>query len=338
VSTSLGFRLRLQPLRPKLSPGELFDVVVIGGGPAGLSAALYSARFFLKTAVVTELVGGTLNEAGIIDDYIGIQDVPGPELAKKFEAHVVKYKVPIVTGRVVKVSKVGDLFDIELQDSTTVKSRAVIVAVGSVRRKLGVPGEEKFAGKGVSYCAPCDAPMFKDRDVAVVGGGNSALQGALLAASYASKVYLIHRRDSFRAFPIYVDLVRKNPKIELVLNSVVVEIGGSDRVEWIKVRDVVSGSIRELKVSGIIVEVGNEPPKDFLRSMGLELDDHGYVVVLPGQRTNVEGIFAAGDCTGGPHKKKFDQVVTAVAEGAVAAYSAYEYVISKFRSPLLSSG
>jgi len=338
VSVSLGFRLRLKPLSPRLSPGELFDVVIIGGGPAGLSAALYSARFFLKTAVITEVVGGTLNEAGLIDDYIGIPDIPGSELAKRFEAHVAKYNVPIVTSKVVKVDKVGDLFDITLHDSTTVRSRTIIVAVGSVRRKLGVPGEEKFAGKGVSYCAPCDAPMFKGRDVAVVGGGNSALQGALLLTSYASKVYLIHRRSSFRAFPVYVDLVRKNPKIELVLNSVVIEIGGSDKVEWVKVKDVVSGSVRELKVSGIIVEIGNEPPKDFLKSMGLELDEYGYVAVLPGQRTNVEGIFAAGDCTGGSHKKKFDQVVTAVAEGAVAAYSAYEYVISKFGSTLLNPG
>lgn len=336
--TSLGFRLRLGPLSPKLSPGELFDVVIIGGGPAGLSAALYSARFFLKTVIITEVIGGTLNEAGIIDDYIGIPDISGPELAKRFEAHVAKYNVPIVTGKVVKVSKVGDLFDITLQGSTSVKSRAVIVSVGSVRRRLGVPGEEKFIGKGVSYCAPCDAPMFKGKDVAVVGGGNSALQGALLLASYASKVYLIHRRSSFRAFPIYVDLVRKNPKIELVLNSVVVEVGGSDKVEWVKVKDVVSGSIRELKVSGIVVEIGNEPPKDFLKSMGLELDEYGYVVVLPGQKTNIEGIFAAGDCTGGSYKKKFDQVVTAVAEGAVAAYSAYEYVINKFGSTLLNPG
>ncbi|MEM1882699.1 MAG: FAD-dependent oxidoreductase [Sulfolobales archaeon] len=322
----MGLRLRL-PAR--VTPGEVFDVVVVGGGPAGLSAALYAARFSLKVLLIAESVGGTLNEAGIIDDYIGVPDIPGPELAKKFESHVMKYKVPVVIDRVVAIKRVGKDFEVVLQNSGSYKSTSVIIAVGSLRRNLGVPGEDRLKGKGVTYCAPCDAPMFKDKEVAVVGGGNAALQGALLTASYASKVYLVHRRDSFRAFPVYVELVKKNPKIELVLNSVITEIGGIDRVEWIRVKNLVSGETREVKVSGVIVEIGSEPPKDFLKSIGLELDEYGYVVVWPGQKTNIEGIFAAGDCTGGPHKKKFDQIVTAVAEGAVAAYSAYEYVISK---------
>ncbi len=319
-------RFRL-PRKP--SPGEVFDVVVVGGGPAGLSAALYSARFSLKVIVISEAVGGTLNEAGIIDDYIGIPEIPGPQLAKRFEEHVARYRVPIVIGRVVNVVKEGGIFRVALQDSTTYLGRVLILAVGSVRRKLGVPGEDRLAGRGVTYCAPCDAPMFKDKDVAVVGGGNAALQGALLVASYASKVYLIHRRDSFRAFPVYVDLVKRNPKVELVLNSVVEEIGGEERVEWVKVRNVATGGEKVIKVSGVVVEIGSEPPKEFFKRLGLELDEYGYVVVGLGQQTNVEGVFAAGDCTGGPHKKKFDQVVTAVAEGAIAAYSAYEYLIQR---------
>ncbi|MEM2006121.1 MAG: FAD-dependent oxidoreductase [Sulfolobales archaeon] len=322
----MGLRLRLPA---KAAPGELFDVIVVGGGPAGLSAVLYAARFFLKVLLVAESIGGTLNEAGIIDDYIGIPDIPGPELAKKFESHVMKYRVPVVIDRVVAIRRTGKDFEVVLQNSGSYRSTSVIISVGSLRRNLGVPGEDRLKGRGVTYCAPCDAPMFKDKEVAVVGGGNAALQGALLTASYASKVYLVHRRDSFRAFPAYVELVKKNPKIELLLNSVVTEIGGTDRVEWIRIRNVVSGEVRDVSVSGVIVEIGSEPPRDFLRSIGLELDEYGYIVVWPGQKTNIEGIFAAGDCTGGPHKKKFDQIVTAVAEGAVAAYSAYEYVISK---------
>ncbi|MCS7099389.1 MAG: FAD-dependent oxidoreductase [Sulfolobales archaeon] len=322
----MSFRLRLPP---KVRPGELFDVVIIGGGPAGLSAALYAARFSLRAVLVADSVGGTLNDAGVVDDYIGIPDILGPDLAKKFEAHVVKYGVPVVVDRVVGVAKSGEHFEVHLQNSGVIRCISVIVAVGSVRRKLGVPGEDRLRGRGVTYCAPCDAPMFKDRVVAVVGGGNAALQGALLTASYASKVYLIHRRDSFRAFPQYVDLVKKNSKIELVLNSVVEEIGGGERVEWVRVRNVVSGEERELRVSGVVVEIGSEPPREFLRSMGLELDEYGYVVVYPGQKTNIEGVFAAGDCTGGPYKKKFDQIVTAAAEGAIAAYSVYEFVISR---------
>ncbi len=322
----LAPRLRL-PAR--VAPGELFDVIVVGGGPAGLSAALYAARFALKVLVISEEVGGTLNNAGVIDDYIGIQDVPGPELAKRFESHIAKYGVPVLVDRVVRVERVGEHFEISSRGSGTFRAQSVIIAVGSLRRKLGVPGEDRLMGRGVSYCAPCDAPMFKGKEVAVVGGGNAALQGALLVASYASKVYLVHRRDSFRAFPVYVDLVRKNPKIELLLNSVVAEIGGTDRVEWIRVRNVLTNEEREVGVSGVVIEVGAEPPVEFLKSVGLELDEHGYVLARPGQKTNVEGVFAAGDCTGGPYKKKFDQVVTAVAEGAVAAYSAYEYLMSK---------
>lgn len=328
----VGQGLRLSPrlgLPARVAPGELFDVIVVGGGPAGLSAALYAARFALKVLVIAERVGGTLNDAGVIDDYIGLQDVPGPELARRFESHVAKYKVPVLVDSVVGVRRVGDHFEVTSRGSGTFRSLAVIVAVGSLRRRLGVPGEDRLVGRGVSYCAPCDAPLFKDKEVAVVGGGNAALQGALLVASYASKVYLIHRRESFRAFPVYVDLVRSNPKIEPVLNSVVTEIGGTDRVEWVRVRSVLTGEEREVRVSGVIIEIGTEPPREFLKGIGLELDEHGYVVVHPGQRTNIEGVFAAGDCAGGPYKKKFDQVVTAVAEGAVAAYSAYEYVMSK---------
>lgn len=322
----MGIRLRT-PAR--VVAGDVFDVIVVGGGPAGLSASLYAARFSLKVLLIAESIGGTLNEAGLVDDYMGIPDILGPELAKKFELHVTKYRVPVVVGKVVRVERVGENFEVALQNSQTYRAKSIIVAVGSLRRKLGVPGEERLSGRGVTYCAACDAPMFKDKDVVVVGGGNSALQGALLVAAYASKVYLVHRRDSFRAFPLYVDLVRKNPKIELVLNSVVTEVGGVDRVEWVKVKNVVSDEVVELRVSGIIVEIGSDPPKEFLRSMGLELDDYGYVIVWPGQKTNVEGIFAAGDCTGGPYKKKFDQILTAAAEGAIAAFSAFEYLASK---------
>lgn len=306
---------------------EPHDVVIVGAGPAGLSAALYSARLGLKTACVSEDVGGTLNEAGEIDDYLGIQNTLGPDLAKKFEEHVRKYRVPIFRDLVVDVVREGDSFKVLTRSGNTLKARTVILAVGSKRRKLGVPGEAEFANRGVSYCAPCDAPLFKDKTVAVVGGGNAALQSALLLTSYATKVYLIHRRESFRAYDTYVKSVTTNPKVELVLNSVVKTIGGDRSVKWVEVENVATHEIRRLDVEGILIEVGSEPPKAFLSKIGVSLDEHGYVIVEPGQKTSVEGIFAAGDCTGGPHKKKFDQIVTAAAEGALAALSAYEYII-----------
>ncbi|MEO3993606.1 MAG: FAD-dependent oxidoreductase [Desulfurococcaceae archaeon TW002] len=319
----MSFRLGM-PKKPRET--ETLDVLVVGAGPAGLSAALYSKRLGLKTACIGEDLGGTLNEAGMVDDYIGIPDIPGPELAKIFVEHVRKYEVPIYRDSVIDIVKENSKFKITTKSGVVFTARAVILAVGSKRRKLGVPGEAEFAGKGVTYCAPCDAPLFKEKVVAVVGGGNSALQSALLMTSYATKTYLIHRRDSFRAYDVYVKLVTNHPKIELVLNSVVRSIGGDKSVEWIEVENLVTHEIRKIKVDGVLIEIGSEPPKEFFTRIGLKLDEHGYVIVEPGQKTNIEGMFAAGDCTGGPYKKKFDQVVTAVAEGALAALSAYEYL------------
>ncbi len=323
----MGFRLTMLPR--KAAKEEVYDIAIVGAGPAGITAALYSARFVLRTVLITEEFGGTLNDAGEVDDYPGIPGIPGPELAKRFEQHLSKYRVPVVRDVVTDVKKVGDIFEVYTRHQGVFKAKAIIIAVGSKRRKLGVPGEEEFAGKGVSYCAPCDAPLFKGKVVAVVGGGNAALQAALLLASYCPRVYLIHRRDSFRAFPVYVKLVKENPKIELVLNSVVTEIGGDKSVEWVKIKNRVTGSERVLDVKGIVIEIGSEPPVEFFKKVGLEMDEHGYIKVGPDQSTNVEGVFAAGDCTGGPCKKKFDQVVTAAAEGAIAALSAYEYLMKK---------
>ncbi|MEM1602998.1 MAG: FAD-dependent oxidoreductase [Zestosphaera sp.] len=319
----MSFRLGM-PKKPRET--ETLDVLVVGAGPAGLTAALYCKRLGLKTACVGEDIGGTLNEAGVVDDYIGVQDILGPELAKRFVDHVRKYEVPIYKDLVVDIVRENNTFKILTKSGAVFTTKAVILAVGSKRRKLGVPGEAELAGKGVTYCAACDAPLFKEKIVAVVGGGNSALQSALLMTSYASKVYLIHRRDSFRAYDVYVKSVTNHPKIELVLNSVVRSIGGDKSVEWVEVENLVTHEIRKIRVDGVLVEIGSEPPKDFFNKIGLKLDEHGYVIIEPGQKTNIEGIFAAGDCTGGHYKKKFDQVVTATAEGALAALSAYEYL------------
>lgn len=304
------------------------DVIIVGGGPAGLSAALYSKRFGLSTAVITEKVGGSLTEAGLIDDYIGVPEIMGPDLARRFEEHVRKYDVPIILDKVEKVLKEGDVFKVLTHSRVEFTAKAVIIAVGSKRKRLGVPGEEEFRGRGVTYCAPCDAPLFKDKVTAVVGGGNATLQAALLLAEYSPKVYLIHRRDEFRAFKAYVDLIRRNDRIEPVLNTVVVRIGGDSTVKWIEVKNMKTGEVSKIPVEGVVIEVGSVPPKEFLESIGLKTDEKGFVIVGPGQETNIPGVFAAGDCTAGPHKKKFDQVVTATAEGAVAALSAYEYILN----------
>jgi len=326
------FRLTLKPPSEVVYEGY-FDVVIIGAGPAGLSAALYSARYGLKTIVIATVIGGAITEAPLVDDYLGIPEIPGSKLAEKFVDHVRKYNVPILVDQAIDLYRESDRhWCVKTKGGRKICGHAIILAMGSEKRKLGVPGEEELIGKGVSYCATCDGPLFKDKYVAVVGGGNSALVSAIYLSSLATRVYLIHRRDQFRAFKIYVDQVMNNPKIELVLNSVVTEIVGRDRVEGVKVKSVITGEEKYIKVDGVFVEIGSKPPREFFEKIGLEVDEQGYAVVKPDQSTNLPGIYVAGDAAGGPYKYRFEQAITAAAEGAKAADAAFKYILSLKKS------
>lgn len=306
-----------------------YECLVVGGGPAGLTAALYLARYKVDVAVLTETVGGQMALAPLIDDYPGLPGLTGSEMAKKFEEHVRRYNVPIITGeRVVGLERKGGKWVAVTGNGNKYSCYALILAVGSERRKLGVPGEEKLVGRGVSYCATCDGPLFEGKTVAVVGGGNSALSSALYLASIARKVYLIHRREQFRAFPHYVEMARRNERIEILLNCVVERILGEERVTGVVLRDLARGTSQLLPLDGVFIEIGSEPPRDLLKSMGLELDEEGRVAVKPDMSTNLPGVFAAGEVAGGPCKYKFDQIITAAAEGAIAADSAYKFILS----------
>lgn len=327
-------------VKPQVAVPEekYYDVVVVGAGPAGLSAALYSARYGLKTIVVAEVLGGTITEAPIVDDYLGIPEIPGSELASRFINHVRRYNVPLITDRVVDLKRVGDRYwCVETRSGREFCGYAVILAMGSEKRKLEVPGEEELVGKGVSYCATCDGPLFRGKVVAVIGGGNSALVSALYLASLASKVYLIHRRDQFRAFQVYVEQAKSNPKIEILLNTVVTGILGEQRVEGIRVKNTVSGEERVLSIDGVFIEIGSKPPREFFEKIGLEVDEQGYAIVKPDQSTNLPGVFVAGDSAGGPYKYRFEQIITAAAEGAKAADAAFKYMLSLKKS-LTGSG
>jgi thioredoxin reductase (NADPH) len=312
---------------------DLYDVVIVGGGPAAFSAAIYARRFGMVTAIVTDRVGGLLNEAGVIDDYLGLPETPAAKMIKTFYAHAKKYDSDVVLDWVVRFRREGDYYVVETKRGRRTRTRTIIVAIGTRRRRLGVPGEEEFIGKGVSYCAVCDAPLYRGAPaVAVVGGGDAALEGALILADYAKKVYLVHRRDRFRAQPYYVKQVLARNNIELVLNSVVTEIRGDNRVRSIVVRNNVTGELRELTVSGVFIEIGFEPYREWAISNGLEVDEEGFIKVNEWMETNLPGVFAAGDCT--TLWKGFRQIVTAAAMGAVAAYSAYQYIIKRFGSTL----
>ena len=316
--------MSLIPRSTNINPNEKFDTIIIGLGPAAYSAALYAARYMLKTLVLGETPGGQLTEAGEVDDYLGLIGVQASEMIKLFNAHVEKYKVPILMDRVESFRREGEEYVVKTKRKGEFRASTLIVAVGTKRRKLNVPGENEFTGRGVSYCSVCDAPLFKNRPVVVVGGGNSALDGAELLSRYATKVYLVHRREEFRAQPIIVKLVKEKPNVELILNSVVKEIKGDKLVRKVVVQNLKTGEVREIDANGIFVEIGFEPPTEFAKINGLEVDEQGYIKVDDWTRTNLPGVFAAGDCTN--KWIGFRQVATSTAMGAVAAHSAYNYL------------
>ncbi|MDT7889651.1 MAG: FAD-dependent oxidoreductase [Desulfurococcales archaeon] len=320
--------LRLRIFKPARE--EEYDVIVVGAGPAGLSAALYSARYRLKTLLIGETIGGQLASAGIVDDYPGLIEVEASELIQRFVNHVSKHGVPIVRDRVEDVKKEGDFFRIYTRSGTTYRSRAVIIAVGLERKKLGVPGEAEYSGKGVSYCTVCDVPFFKGKRIVIVGGGNSGVTGAIHAVGYASKICLVTRGERLRAFPVYVETLNKySDKVEIILNSTVIEIGGDAEVRYAVIKNLKTGETRKVDVEGVFIEIGNQPPTDFFRKIGLEVDEKGLINVKPGGYTNIEGIFAAGDCAGGKNKYYYQQVITSAAEGAMTADAAFKWIIQK---------
>ncbi|MFP3197443.1 MAG: thioredoxin-disulfide reductase [Sulfolobaceae archaeon] len=316
--------MSLIPKSADVKPGETFDLIIVGLGPAAYSAALYAARYMLKTLVIGETPGGQLTEAGEVDDYLGLIGINAQDMIKVFNKHIEKYNVPVVLDHVESIRKDGDEFVVKAKRKGEFKAKSVILAIGVKRRKLNVPGEAEFTGRGVSYCSICDAPLFKNKVVAVIGGGDSALEGAEILSRYATKVYLIHRRDEFKGQPIYLENIKAKPNVEIILNTVVTEIKGDKLVKSILTKNVKTGETKELNVNGVFVEIGFEPPTDFARANGLETDAMGYIKVDEWMRTNIQGVFAAGDCTG--MWLGFRQVITSAAQGAVAAHSAFRYL------------
>ncbi len=299
-----------------------FDTIVLGGGPAGLSAGIYLARCNTKTAIIeTSMIGGQPSNYLEIENYPGFCSIGGYELMEKFEEHLDRFGVEKFEMQEIKsVDLSSNPKVVETLDGVF-EAKTIIVACGAHCKKLGIKGEEEFLGKGVSYCAICDGAFYQDKTVAVVGGGNSALEEAVYLTKFAKKVYVIHRRDSFRADKIVQERAFANDKIEFVLNASPLEINGSDVVDSIRVKDTKTDEIKDIKVDGVFPYIGYSPNIECLACQ-LVQDENGFVVTDETMQTSVQGVFAAGDVRRTPLR----QVVTAASDGAISAVYAGKYI------------
>ena len=305
------------------SGDTIWDVLIIGGGPAGMAAALYAARAMRSTLVLErEMPGGQIATTSEVEDYPGIKMTTGPELSMMMMEHAQNFNAEFSIGdEVAEVDFSGTIKQVCTTDGKVYRARAIIIATGAAPRTLQVPGEDELRGQGVSYCAVCDGPFFRDRDVAVVGGGDAALDEALYLTKYASKVTIIHRRDEFRAQRVLVDRARKNSKIEFITSAVVERVNGESKVESVSVRELKGDRVYDLPLTGLFVYVGNIPNTKMFGAC-VDVDANGYIEVDESMATGCPGVYVAGDVRKNPLK----QVVTAAADGSIAALTADKYL------------
>jgi thioredoxin reductase (NADPH) len=300
---------------------KVYDTIIVGAGPAGLTAAIFTCRRRMTTLVISTDVGGQTNLSSKIENYPGVDSMPGYKLMEIFFRQAKGFGTEFVTGRVTKIKRSGKAFKAVLSNGNEYRGRTIILAFGKTPRTLEVPGEDKFMGKGIFTCATCDAPLFEDKTVAVIGGGNSALDATLLLDKIAKKIYLIHRRDEFRGDEILVERARKSKKIEFVLNSVVTEFKGDKFLKSIVVKNKVTNKEKEIKVDGVFLEIGYVVKSDFVKDL-VKLNEYNEIIVDERCKTSCDGIFAAGDVTNTP----FKQTIVAAGEGAKAGLQAYIYL------------
>ena len=303
---------------------EIRNVIVIGSGPSGYTAALYTARASLEPLVFEGSVtaGGALMNTTEVENFPGFRDgIMGPALMDEMRAQAERFGAELVADDVLEVDLTGDV-KVVTTATGTFRARSVILATGSGYRKLGLPREEELSGRGVSWCATCDGFFFREQAIAVVGGGDSAIEEATFLTRFGSKVYLIHRRDELRASKIMQERAFNDPKLEIIWNSEIAEINGDERLESVTLRDTVTGETRPLEVTGLFIAIGHDPRSELLTGQ-VDLDDNGYVLVEhPSTRTNIPGVFAAGDLV----DHHYRQAITAAGTGCAAALDAERFV------------
>lgn len=306
---------------------EIYDLIIVGSGPAGLTAAIYAMRAKLNTLVIEEsgVSGGQVLTTYDVDNYPGMPGISGYDLAMKMKEHADKLGSRYAEGTVLEIKEEGALKTI-VTSNGNYAARAIIIATGATHAKLLVPGEEEFAGMGVSYCATCDGAFFKNKITAVVGGGDVAVEDAIFLARFCEKVYLIHRRNELRAAGILQDALKATPKIEMIWDSTVTGIQGTEQVDGITIKNVKTNAEKKLKVNGVFVAVGIHPNTEAYRSL-LKTNQGGYIVADETGVTNIPGIFVAGDA----RSKQLRQIVTAVSDGANAVTSVQDYFLKEIK-------
>jgi len=298
----------------------MYDTIIIGGGVAALGAALYAGRFELKTLIISENIGGTIINTNDIANYPGFKMITGMDLIDKLKKHAEEYKPEFEISKVVKAEKTSNGFKVYTKEKEY-ETKTLIIATGTEWRKLNVPGEKEYTGKGVHYCALCDGAFYKDKVCAIIGGSDSAARDAILLTQYAKKVYIIYRREKIRAEPVTKTRVEANDKIEIISNTNVTEIKGDKFVNKVILDKEYNGS-KEFPVDGFFIDIGHIPLSSLAKDIGMNINEKNEVIVDRHGLTNVEGAFACGDVI----DTEFKQAISGVAEGVTAAYNVYEFL------------
>ena len=315
---------RLLNIESPIDVTKVYDVVIVGAGPAGMSAAIYAVRKNLSTLIIASDIGGQLGTTYEVGNYPGFQMITGPDLVQQFEEHMDQYGIDKLVGE--KVTGLGFKDRCKILQTAAgreISARSVIIATGAFKRKLNIPGENELSGKGVVYCSTCDGPLFKDMDIAIMGGGNSGLEAAIEMNGLARKVYLLSRSE-WNGDPILQDKVRSAERVESLTLHDPVEIHGAEQVDGLTVKDLETGKTRRLDVQGVFIEIGLYPNTDFILDL-LDTNEHGEIKVDSRGRTGINGVFAAGDVTDSHDK----QIVIAAGAGANAALGVFEYLVTQ---------
>ena len=317
--------MNVQTQKGRVVYNNIYDVVIIGSGPAGLTAGIYCGRAGLKGVIITGIPwGGQIAYAPQVENFPGFPEgIKGFDLISRIKKQVEKFGIIFIEDEAVEIQNKKSPFRIKLKTGKTINGKTIIIATGRSPRKLGIDGEDRFLGRGISYCATCDGPLYKNKVVGVVGGGDSALSEAIFLADIASKVYIIHRRDQFRGANYLADIIYKRKNIEIKWNKIVVEIFGKHRLEEVVLEDTVDQKREKIKMDGIFIAIGSEPNTAWLKKT-IQIDENGYIVVKEDVKTSIDGIFAAGEVVA----NGYNQAITSAADGCKAGIKAQQWLFS----------